>query len=127
MHKLTKKFVAILCGIATLVGPSTALAEGTGFCTTYMQVRSGSTGGEYVGGLLKGQIERETVTERYLNSTVESEINGGGVVVKASSGGSISSGDKMTITETFDIGFYQMNDGSVWEVNCDNGDIRRHS
>jgi hypothetical protein len=121
MHKLTKKFVAILCGIATLVGPTTALAEGTGFCTTYMQVRSNGTGGEYVGGLLKGETERTETREYYINTTVESEVNGGGVVVTASTSGSVGSGEKITRSETFDIGYYEMNDGSLWEVNCDTG------
>ena len=123
MHKVTKRFVAVLCGIATLVGPTTALAEG--FCTTYLQVQSTTTGGEYIAGLLTGETTREVVTVRTLNTTVGSEINGGGVVVKASTSGTVGTVDTVTTTETFDVGYYKMNDGSVWEVNCDRGDTRR--
>lgn len=123
MNKLTKRVVAVLCGIATLVGPTTALAEGD--CKTYFQVESSATGGQYVGGLLTATSQRaETETNQYsllLSSEAAATIFGTGATVGSTATHTIIRSE----TNTYDVGHYTMNDGSKWEVNCDTGDAKR--
>lgn len=126
MHKVTKRFVAVLCGIATLVGPTTALAEG-GDCKTYFQVESTATGGQFVGGLLTATSQRAiTEADQYsllLTSDAAAKIFGTGATV----GTTATHTKTYTETNTYDVGHYTMNDGSKWEVNCDKGTAVRVS
>ena len=128
MRRSFKRVVAALIGGAMLVTPATALADakpGQKFCPTYKQIESTATGGSYIAGILlyetMGSVER---TNEQRSTTVSTTTSGElGVPRVASTETSTTvavTTEEATITTTADepIGYYQMNDGSVYQVNC---------
>jgi hypothetical protein len=105
-----RRIVAALVGVAMLAAPGSAWAGE--YCSTYDQVASHATGGDYVGGILSYET-MGSVARNDGGTTVSVSISGGGVTttVTASSPGNIT-------TTQEPIGTYNMNDGTVWQVNC---------
>jgi hypothetical protein len=125
MRTTVKRFVAAVCGVVTTAAPGMAWAEKP--CPTYFQVQSTATGGEFVGGLLFSESSRTLTDEKSkttttsLTANTETEIklpvgsvSGGGTVTTT-----VVEEEKSTLTGTFNVGVYKMNDGSTWLVNCD--------
>jgi hypothetical protein len=131
MRRTFRRVVGALLGAATLATPATALADGKPgqqFCPTFKQVESDATGGQYVGGILiyetMGSVTRTSdVTTTTVSTTTGTEV---GVENVASAGSTTTvsvSTTEGTATTMADepIGYYQMNDGSVYQVNCVTG------
>ncbi|HKS07834.1 MAG TPA: hypothetical protein VJR92_16140 [Gemmatimonadaceae bacterium] len=118
-----------------VITPATAFADakpGQQFCPTYKQVESTATGGQYVGGILlyetMGTVTRiqpsQTTT---VSVSSETEL---GVPQVVSSGATTTvsvatTGPSGSVTTEEPIGFYQMNDGTVYQINCLTGDAHK--
>jgi len=122
MRPRFKRIVAALMGAVTLATPGTVWAGE--YCPTYAQVASSSTGGSYVGGILiyetMGTVQSSTPT----TSTTTTVSTSGELGVPGTSAGSTTTvsttvtqeGETKTLQQPF--GYYQMNDGSIYEINC---------
>ena len=126
MRPKFKRFVAVLVGAVTLATPGTVWAGQ--YCPTYAQVSSGSTGGSYVGGILIYETMATITTASPTVATTTTVSATGEVGVPGTSAGG-TTGTSVTITQPGTIqsvqqpvGYYQMNDGSVYEINCITGD-----
>ena len=127
MHKVMKKLVATVLAAVTIAAPATALAEDSSNCSSYDQVHSGSTGGDFVGGILfyesMSTVTRHEATVTTTTTTTGTAgIPGTGTSVSTTTtttqqGGSVASQEP--------IGYYAMNDGSIWTINCVTGEERR--
>jgi hypothetical protein len=126
MRNNVKRVVAAVCGLVTVLGPAVAVAAVP--CPTYFQVTSGATGGEFVGGLLFSESERDlsrtygekSITTATLSAETEvkypvGSVSGGGTATTTT-----EKSDFTTVTGSYNVGVYKMNDGSTWLVNCDN-------
>jgi hypothetical protein len=121
MHKVLKKLVATMVAAATIAAPATALAEEEGpKCSSYDQVSSNSTGGDYVGGTL---IYETTATVSRTETTITTSST------TSASAGIPGTGTSTSVTTTRTeagttttapepVGYYAMNDGSIWRINC---------
>lgn len=128
MHKVMKKLVATLLAAITVAAPATAIAD-SGYCSSYDQVHSNSTGGDYVGGtLFYESMTTVTRSDATVTTTVSSTATGG----IPGTGASVT----QTTTTTTEgqsrasqepVGYYAMNDGSIWTINCVTGEERRIS
>ena len=116
MQGKATRIVAALVGVVMVTAPATAWADpgadGQDYCATYAQVASHSTGGDYVGGILSYEV-MGTVSRPEGGSTVADGVNIGGVTTTVTM---TSPGTTTTTQEP--IGTYNMNDGTVWQVNC---------
>ena len=112
-HGKAKRIVAALVGVAMVTAPVSAWAGE--YCSTYDQVASHATGGDWVGGILSYET-MGNVTRNDGGSSVSVSVSGGGVTttVTATQPGNIT-------TTQEPIGTYNMNDGTVWQVNCLSG------
>jgi hypothetical protein len=110
-HGKARRIVAALVGAAMLTAPASAWAGD--YCSTYHQVASHSTGGDYVGGLLSYET-MGSVTRNDGGETVAVTLGSGTPVATTIT--VTSPGDITTTQEP--IGTYDMNDGTVWQVNC---------
>ncbi len=127
MRTSVKRFVAAVCGAVTMVAPGMAGAEVP--CQSYFQVKSNATGGDFVGGLLFSEGEKEVTISQTsgasgsTTTSVSSELSGPGAKLSgdASSTTSASSGANVVVSGSYNVGVYKMNDGSTWLVNCDTG------
>lgn len=129
-----KRIVACAVGTAMFVTPVAAWADPSGtYCSSYAQVESNATGGSYVGGKLTyetmGNVSRSdpstttTVTQTGTGSVTVGA--GTGTVTTTTTTTTTQAGNTTTTQEP--IGFYQMNDGSIYEINCITGDSRKVS
>lgn len=129
MHKTMKRFVAALTGLAMAVAPVTAWADEAAGCPLYVQVQSNATGGEFVAGLLVDTATRETTTTTTTFFSGSAEVTGTVTVTSNNANGSLGTSYTRTVVtvsnETNNIGYYKMNDGSSWEVNCTTGDATK--
>ena len=131
MRRRFKRVVAALIGGAMLVTPATALADakpGQKFCPTYKQIESTATGGSYIAGILlyetMGKVSRTADRQTTTVSTTTSGELGVPKVVSTETSTTVAvTTEEGSITTTADepIGYYQMNDGSVYQVNCVTG------
>jgi hypothetical protein len=121
-----KKLVATMLAAATIGAPATALAD-AGQCSSYDQVSSNATGGDYVGGRLfyesEGEVTRSNPTTTTTTTTSGSAgIPGTGATVTSTTT-TTQSGSSTTTQEP--IGYYAMNDGTIWTINCVTGEERK--
>lgn len=133
MRRMIKRIVAALLGAVTIATPSTAMAEEAGkWCSTYAQVESNATGGSYVGGKLIFEVMATVTrtTPTITTSTTTTQNLGVGVPGGPSAGTTqtttvttIQTGEAVTAEEPF--GYYAMNDGSVYQINCLTGDANQ--
>ena len=127
MRKTMKRLVAAMCGVVTMAAPGMAWAEVP--CSTYFQVKSTATGGEYVGGLLFSEGEKHLTISYNKSSTgtttatVTSEVGTSGATVTGEAGTTTTTelAAEVVVSGTYNVGVYKMNDGSTWLVNCDTG------
>jgi hypothetical protein len=129
MHKVMRKLVATMLAAITIAAPATALADDGGYCSSYDQVRSNSTGGDYVGGILfyetMGTVTRyQPTTTSTTTTTGSAGIPGTGTSV---SGSSTTTQQGQTTSTQEPFGYYAMNDGSIWMINCVTGEETRIS
>lgn len=128
MRRTFRRIVAALAGAATIATPATAWADakpGQKFCPTYTQVESNATGGQYVGGILiyetMGTVTRDA---GQTNTTVSTTSGMAAGVPNVASGTTTTTvtvtteGESSSITAEEPIGYYRMNDGSVYQINC---------
>ena len=124
MQGKAKRIVAALVGVAMTIAPVSAWADpsadGQDYCATYAQVASHATGGDYVGGILSyegmGNVSRsEPSTTSTVTTTVTIGAPGNGTSTTITTT-TTQPGNVTTTQEP--IGTYNMNDGTVWEVNC---------
>jgi hypothetical protein len=129
MQRVLRKFAATMAAAITVAAPATALADDAPACGSYDQVSSSSTGGDYVGGTLLYET-MATVTRYEPTVTTTSTTSG--------SAGVPGTGTTVTVTLTTSqpgtstsaeepVGYYAMNDGSVWTINCVTGEERKVS
>ena len=130
MHKVMKKLVATMLAAVTIAAPATALADDdAGKCSTYDQVNSKATGGDYVGGILiyetTATVTRsEPTTTTTTTTTVTAGIPGTG----GSTTSTTTTTQQGTTTASQDpVGYYSMNDGSIWQINCATGEEKKIS
>jgi hypothetical protein len=122
-----KRSVAALVGVAMVATPSRLWADdrNTSPCPTFYQVASHATGGDWIAGILTyvdwGSVARSDNTTS--TTTTTSTTGSLGVVAVASE--SMTTSVTVTTTQTGSttttqepIGFYNMNDGSTWQINC---------
>lgn len=134
MKRNCTRAVAAMVGLATLMTPITALADEAGdYCSTYAQVESKATGGDYVGGLLMYET-MATVQRQDDEVTVTTTVttNGQVGVPGSGAGGStsttVTTSTQGTVTTAQEpVGYYSMNDGSVYQINCVTGENRKVS
>ena len=133
MRKTLRRIVAAVAA-AMIAAPAQAQSRASAdeYCTTYKQVASHATGGDWVGGTLvyetTGTVSRSGPTN---TTTVTSSTTiSAGLPVGAS--GSVSTTvtttmaqDGSTFTTQEPIGIYAMNDGSMYEIDCVTGESRR--
>jgi hypothetical protein len=132
MRRSIRRIVAALAGAATIATPATAWADtkpGQKFCPTYTQVESNATGGQYVGGILiyetMGSVTRN---DGQTNTSVSTTSGATAGVPNVASGSATTTvtvtteGESSSITAEEPIGYYRMNDGSVYQINCLTGD-----
>jgi hypothetical protein len=125
MRPRFKRIVAALMGAVSLATPGTVWAGE--YCPTYAQVASSSTGGSYVGGILMYETTATYETkDPTISTTTTVETTGSVGVPGTSAGGTtvisttvIEEGETKTIQQP--VGYYQMNDGSIYEINCITG------
>lgn len=136
MHRNVKRIIAAFVGGAMLATPAGAWAEkpGQDFCSTYDQVSSNATGGSYVGGILiyetTGSVQRSpgattTTTTTSTTTTVSINGSGGSATTTVTTANTVPNGPTVTTDEP--VGFYRMNDGSTYEINCLTGENRQVS
>jgi hypothetical protein len=129
MHRVMKKLVATMLAAVTIAAPAAALAEDAGECTHYDQVHSNSTGGDYVGGTL---FYETTASVARSDATITTTSTTSVTVGVPGTGASTSvtttrteTGSTTTAQEP--LGYYAMNDGSVWTINCASGEEKKIS
>lgn len=124
MHKSMKKVVATLLAAVTFAAPMTAVAEEAGQCDRYEQVESNATGGDYVGGILVYETTA-TVTRSAPTTTVTTSTSGT-VGVPGTGGTSTvtttTTQPGSTVSTPEPVGYYAMNDGSIYQINCVTGE-----
>lgn len=127
MQGKAKRIVAALVGVAMITTPASSAWAGE-YCSTYGQVESHATGGDYVGGILAyetmGTVTRSdgsTSTTVTTSSTISIAPSSGVTTTVTST---TTSGTTTTSTQE-PIGVYNMNDGTVWEINCLTGATRK--
>jgi hypothetical protein len=120
MHRVMKKLVATMLAAVTVAAPATALAEDSGECSSYDQVHSNSTGGDYVGGTLIYETTATVArTESSITTTSTTTVSAGIPGTGASTTVTTTKSDGSTTTTTQEpVGYYAMNDGSIWRINC---------
>jgi hypothetical protein len=123
MQGKAKRIIAALVGVAMVTAPVSAWAGE--YCSTYHQVASHNTGGDWVGGILAyeswASVTRSDVST---TNTVTTTIGlAGGLGSTTVTSTTTQSGNSTTTQEP--IGIYNMNDGTVWEVNCLTGASRQ--
>lgn len=131
MRPNLKRFVAALVGAATLLTPVSAFAGD--YCSTYAQVESKASGGQFVGGLLMyetmGTVTRHgddvTVTTT-TSSTAELGIPGSSAGNTVTISTTVNTPGTIVVTQE-PIGYYQMNDGSVYQIRCLTGNAEKVS
>lgn len=141
MRKTWRRIVAAVAGAVIIGTPLHAWAEVpdvSGYCSTYAQVVSNGNGGTYVGGILfyeaEATVTRTSPSTTSSGSTTNTTTTTVGVPNTAQGGGSTSSTSTTTTTQNGTststqepVGFYQTNDGTVWEINCLTGTAYRVS
>jgi hypothetical protein len=129
MRPMMKRIVAALLGAVTIATPATALAEEGKWCSTYAQVESNATGGSYVGGILVYEVMATvTRTTPTVTTTTTTTSNVGAGIPGGPSAGTAQTitittsqpGEAISVEEP--VGYYAMNDGSVYQINCLTGD-----
>ena len=133
MRREFKRVLAALLG-ATMITPGTALADkkpGQNFCPTYDQVESDATGGSYVGGILMyetmGEVTRDgdkTTTTTTTTTSAQVGVPGTGATSTVTVTVATTESEPTTTTQA-PIGFYKMNDGSTYEINCITGENKK--
>ena len=133
MRMKFKRIVAALVSVTMVATPVTAWADkpGQDYCSTYSQVQSNATGGDYVGGLLMYETTGSVRRDGQSTTTTTTESVGGSLGAPGSGGtatytttvATTQTGTSVTTSEP--IGFYSMNDGSVYEVNCLTGSSQK--
>jgi hypothetical protein len=129
MHRVMKKLVATMLAAVAIAAPATALADDGGECASYDQVKSSSTGGDYVGGRLiyesEGSVTRsEPTTTTTTTTTGSAGVPGTGTSITSTTT-TTQPGTSTTTQEP--IGYYAMNDGTIWTINCVTGDEKKVS
>jgi hypothetical protein len=127
MHKVVKKLVATMVAAVTIAAPATALADEDAKCSSYDQVSSNSTGGDYVGGTLFYEtMATVTRSEPTTTSTTTTTVTGGIPGTGASGSTTTTTTQPGATTATQEpIGYYAMNDGSIWTINCVTGEEKK--
>jgi hypothetical protein len=127
MRRTFRKLAAALLGAVMLAVPANAFADG--YCDKYDQVASNATGGDWVGGILMYEtmatVER---TENTTSETVSTSTTVGGQAVGASGTTNVTlttTNATTTTTAQEPVGYYAMNDGSVYQINCVTGQARK--
>jgi hypothetical protein len=121
MQRVLKKLVATMLAAVTIAAPATALAEeDDGKCRSYEQVNSSSTGGDYVGGILFYEtMATVTRSEPTTTTTTTTSVTAG--IPGTGAGGSTTTTTTQpgaTTATQEPVGYYSMNDGSIWTINC---------
>jgi hypothetical protein len=126
MHRVMKKLVATMLAAVTIAAPATALAD-DGKCSTYDQVSSNSTGGDYVGGILVYETTATVSrTEPTTTTTTTTTVNAGIPGTGGSSTSTTTTTNTGSTTETQEpVGYYAMNDGSIWQIKCVTGEEKK--
>jgi hypothetical protein len=129
MRKTLKRIIATMLAAVTIGTPATAW--GGDYCATGTLVKSHATGGDYVAGILiyetMGSVAR---SESGGSSTSTASATGQLGVPGTGAGGTVTTSQTTTrptttVTTEEPIGFYAMNDGSVYEINCVTGEARQ--
>jgi hypothetical protein len=126
MRRTLKRIVATMLAAAVVGAPVSASAGD--YCATGTLVRSHATGGDYIAGLLiyetMGSVEREhpgPTTTTTVTSSTEVGVGGTGITTTVSTTRTLTAETTVIGTEE-PIGYYAMNDGSVYQINCLTGE-----
>ena len=127
MRKTLKRTVAMVLAAVTLGAPATAWADAGGYCSTGAMVKSHATGGDYIAGILiyetMGTVAR---VEPSSSSTTTTSVTSQVGVPGTGAGGTVTTtqtntNGSITTTTQEPVGFYAMNDGSLYEIDCVTG------
>lgn len=126
MRMMWKRATAALVAVS-LATPVSVWGDEAGYCPDYKQVASNATGGDWVAGRLMyetmGSITREEEKVTTTTTTTSGAgVNGGVVSASGSTSTTVtvhSSSETTTAQEP--LGYYAMNDGSVYQINCITG------
>ena len=129
MRQAFKRFVATLVAAVTIATPGTVWAGD--YCATYAQVKSHTTGGDYVGGILSyetmGSVARSegstSTTSTYTTTAQVGSQGSGALVTMTTTETRTEPGNTVTTDEP--IGYYEMNDGSMYQINCVTGEYKK--
>jgi hypothetical protein len=135
MRKTCKRLVAAILAATTIAAPAKAWADPdvAPSCSTYDQVESNSTGGDYVGGILiyetEGTVSRsEPAKTTTATTTTSTQVGVPGSGVTGTVTVTTSTTQPGTVTTTKEpIGYYAMNDGTVYQINCLTGEFKKVS
>jgi hypothetical protein len=140
MKTRRKRAVAALLAATTLVSPLRVWAEdyeyfmeedSSGLCSRYAQVKSNATGGDYVGGTLKYETLMTTTTKDPSTTVTTSTTTGIQIGIP---GDNLTTTTTVTVTTVTDgatksyshpVGYYTMNDGSTYLIDCITGDAKK--
>jgi hypothetical protein len=129
MRKLVKRTMAALTAVVLAV-PVSLWGEEAGYCRDYRQVASNATGGDWVAGRLMyetmGAVERTTEEVTVTTTTTTSAgVNTRVVSASGTTTTSTTTKNETTTTTTEEpVGYYAMNDGSVYQINCITGESK---
>lgn len=133
MNAITKRVTAMVV-LASMLTAVPAWAEGA--CGSLLWIKSDATGGDWIAGLPDSTIDRTitTTTSTSGSGTVSGSgtistayptgTSGSGTVSGSSTSGSTSS---LATVEVHQVTYYQMNDGSRYELDCQTGAFKRVS
>ncbi|HYV97379.1 MAG TPA: hypothetical protein VE967_08010 [Gemmatimonadaceae bacterium] len=135
MRSILKRLVATVMAAVVFASPVKAWADmdpsASAACSTYRQVESNATGGDYVGGILfyetEGTVSRtqpSTTTTSTTSSTATLGAGGSGASTTVTTTTTTTQPGNTTTTKE-PIGFYAMNDGSIYEINCVTGESKK--
>lgn len=131
MRRRFRRCVAALVGAVMVATPGRVWAQSSFQCPTFKMVASHSTGGDWIAGLLMYQTDGSVTRTEATTSTTTTTSSNESVnspIAAASVGASTTvtttnTGGTVTTKEPF--GYYAMNDGTTWQINCLNGEGRQ--
>jgi hypothetical protein len=132
MRGTMKKFIATMLAAIVVAAPAKAWAyDYSPKCDSYDQVASNATGGDWVGGLLMFEAMATVVRPGETTTTTTSTTTTGSIGASGTSAGVSTTVTTTTTTTTSStttqepVGYYAMNDGSVYMINCITGESKK--
>ena len=129
MRKTFKRFVATMLAAAIVGAPASAWAGD--YCPTGKLVESHATGGDYIAGLLiyetMGTVSRQSsieTTTTTVTTSMQVGVPGTGATTTVTETQTVMA-ETSTNQTPEPLGFYAMNDGSMYEINCVTGENQR--